>query len=579
MARVLVDELVRHGLRHAVVSPGSRSTALVLAAEAHERVAVHVCLDERSAAFVALGIGRATGVPAAMITTSGSAVANLHPAIIEASYADVPLLALTADRPPELLATGANQTIDQTGIFGGAVRWFGDPGVAKDVADANQRWREFASRAWSETIGATGRAGPVHLNLPFVEPTVPRTDDGRTRGEPFLGSIDGGADGRPWTDARRTPMRAEDEVADLADRLRAAGRPLLLLGDGDYVPAPVTQLARAAEMPMVAEPLSNARRGASGIAHGHLLVGAGLLPAPDLVVRIGRSNLSRPIEQWLTADVPQVVVDRHGRFLDPGRTRDRHVAADPDLFAAAVAADLRATPPPDTAAERLATWREADARVTGIVESAFAAEEHPSGPAVARRLVADLPTDTALVIASSAPIRDVDAYAPLREDLWMVGNRGASGIDGFVSTALGIALTRSGAAGGPTVALAGDLSFLHDQGAWLLRPDPGLPEPDVVVVVLDNDGGGLFHHLPVAAEPAFERLFATPHGLDLGAVARAHGVQVAVPSTVDEVAKAVLDGIDAGGRHLVHVRTDRDRDRALRARIAEAVAGMSRLDR
>ncbi len=569
LARTVVDELVRCGLRDVVVGAGSRSTALTLACHADERVRTHVCIDERSAAFVALGIARATRRAAAVVTTSGSAVANLHPAVVEANHARVPLLLLTADRPPELRDTGANQTVDQVKAFGDDVRWFVELGVPQDVRGANAHWRSTASQAWARAVGHAGDPGPVHATLAFREPTVPASDDGRTSTTPFTGPLDGRADGAPWTRVRRPVQRDEAGARLLAERLRGAERPLLLVGSADLVPAPVTQLARAAEMPMLAEPLSNCRRGRSGLAHGSLLVAAGLLPAPDLVVRVGRPGLSRAVEQWLGPDVPQVLVDAHGGFLDPARAVAEVVVADPEPFCAVAAADLRERPRAAGPDGWLAEAKALDGRVADLLDERFA-DDVPTGPSVARRLVAELPRDAALVVGSSAPIRDVDAHAPLREDLWMVGNRGASGIDGFTSTALGIALRHAG----PTFALCGDLSFLHDQGGWLLRPDPGDPQPDLVLVVVDNDGGGLFHHLPVAEHDGFERLFGTPHGLDLGAIAAAHGVGVHAPTSLDGLAEALAAAHAAGGRQLVHVRTDRAVEAEQRRAIAKDVAAL-----
>jgi 2-succinyl-5-enolpyruvyl-6-hydroxy-3-cyclohexene-1-carboxylate synthase len=568
LARVLVDELARCGLTDAVLAPGSRSTALALAFDDDVRVRLHVSLDERSASFVALGLARATGRAAAVVTTSGSAVANLHPAIIEAHHGAVPLVVLTADRPAELRETAANQSIDQVKIFGDAVRWFVDLGTPSDVPGANAFWRSTVSQAWARAHSLSGPAGPVHLNVPFREPTVPHTDDGRTSSPAFFGEIAGRAGGAPFTKVRRAAQESSGAAEAIADAMRNASRGLVLLGAGDFVPAPVTQLARAAHVPLIAEPFSNGRRGASGIAHGHLLVAAGLAPQPDVVVRVGRTGVSRAVEQWLAGNVRQILVDAHGRFLDPGRAVAEIVVADPDACLGLAARLLREQPPADNGL--LQAWRDRDAEVAAILDETFA-QGPLTGPAVARTIVAALPVDAAFVVASSAPIRDVDAYAPLREDVFMLGNRGASGIDGFTSTALGAALGWPG----PTVALAGDLSFLHDQNGWLLREDG--PAVDLVMVVVDNNGGGLFHGLPVASEPSFERLFGTPHGLELGAVGRALGLQVASATTTDSLTQAVTDAIASGGRHVIHVRTDRAHESELRTQLLERVRRLERL--
>lgn len=569
MALVLVDELIRNGVTDAVVAPGSRSAALAMALHDDTRVRLHVQVDERSAGFVAIGLARSTGRPAVVVTTSGGATANLHPAVVEADTGGVPLVLLTADRPPELQSTGANQTIDQTGMYGTAVRWAGDPGVAEDRPGAVALWRSTVCHAVAASLGLHGPPGPVHVNLPFREPTVPATDDGRTAAAgPFSHPLDGRADGAPWLTVQRSPRIAGDaQIRSLADRLAAVPHGVIVVGDTTTEPAAVHALATALDWPVIAEPHSGARHGDHVVAHaGPLLSVPGFRDRhrPDLVLRIGRPTVAGSV-RGLLDDGVHVSLDAHGSWHDPTRSTAHLLVADPaqacDALAVAVSERSRATDP---------GWRSAWSRADDLAATAIAGildelDEH-SEPGTLRGALAAVPAGGSLVVASSMPIRDLDAWAPPRREVRIVANRGASGIDGFVSTALGVAL----GSGAPTVAVAGDLSLLHDSNGFLLRSDG--PSASVVFVVIDNDGGGIFHFLPQADHPnSFERVFGTPHGLDLAGLGRLHGLDVVQPPAgqiVEEVARRA----ELGGRHLVHVRTDRHANRALHADLQGAVA-------
>ncbi|MFA9446252.1 2-succinyl-5-enolpyruvyl-6-hydroxy-3-cyclohexene-1-carboxylic-acid synthase [Egicoccus sp. AB-alg6-2] len=567
LALVLVDELARGGITDAVLAPGSRSTALALALHEDPRIRLHVEIDERSAGFLALGLARATGRPAPVVVTSGSAVANLHPAVVEADTGQVPLLLLTADRPPELRHTGANQAIDQLGIFGRSVRWFVEVGVPEDRPGAVGYWRATACRALAEAGGLSGPPGPVHLNLAFREPTVPLTDDGRARvAGPFEASLAGRSGGRPWTIVGRAPRHVPSaELRSLAARIAGTERGLVVVGQTDANVAVVLDLARAAGWPVIAEPASNVRTGdpVVGAAH-HLLGNAAFARAhrPDLVLRIGRTGLSRNVAALLGPDVPQLLIDPHGGWHDPDRAVSELLVADVAATAAGLTALLAVTAGSDWADR----WLEADRRVRRVVGSVLDEHDRPSEPRVARDLGAGLPDGATLVVASSMPARDLDAFLAPRDHLRVISNRGASGIDGFVSTALGVAL----GGGRPTVALTGDLSLLHDANGFLLSPDaPGI---DLVLVVVDNDGGGIFSFLPQRRfEASFERVFGTPHGRDLAELARFHDLGHADVSTAAELMPAVDAAREAGGIHLVHVRTDRDENLALHRRIQHEV--------
>ena len=328
-ARVLVDELVRGGLSDVVLCPGSRSAPFAFAFAAEPRVRLHVHPDERSAAFVALGIAQVTGRPAAVVVTSGSAVANLHPAVVEADAAGVPLRLLTADRAPELRETGADQTIRQAGIFGGSVRWAVDLGVAEDRPDAVVTWRASAARALAEASGLTGPPGPVQLNVPFREPTVPLADDGRTAAAPFMTPLDAGSTGigRPSIAVTRAQRRLGDEdIAALATRFAAVERGLIVVGSGaqDHATADaVHALSRATGWPVLAEGHSAARhRDAALRSWPHLVEQDRFRDThrPELVVRVGRATLTRALNELITTATTELLVHTYGRWWDPART-------------------------------------------------------------------------------------------------------------------------------------------------------------------------------------------------------------------------------------------------------------------
>jgi 2-succinyl-5-enolpyruvyl-6-hydroxy-3-cyclohexene-1-carboxylate synthase len=581
LALVVVDELARCGVTDAVLAPGSRSAALAMALHDDPRVRLHVEVDERSAGFLAVGLARGSGRPAAVVVTSGSAVANLHPAVVEADTGGVPLLLLTADRPPELRDTGANQAIDQLHLFGRAVRWFHELGAPEDRPGAVAHWRSAVARAVAEARGVRAAAGPVHVNLAFREPTVPAADDGRSVVAPFTGDLAGRPDRRPWVAVERAPRHVPDaDLADLAGRLLATERGLVVVGQTTAAAGPILDLARAAGYPVVAEPPSNARL-PGALAHTHHLAGHPAFAAahrPEIVLRVGRSGLSRPLAALLGAEVPQILIDGDGQWADPDRAVAHLVVADPELTCASLAAQLAL----EASSEWADRWGTADRAVAVAIDAVLDADDEVSEPRVARDLAAGLPDGTTLVAGSSMPIRDLDQFARPRRGLRIVANRGASGIDGVVSTALGVAIaetTSSGADRAPTVALVGDLTVLHDSNGFLLSPD--LPQVDCTFVVVDNDGGGIFSFLPQAGYPgSFERVFGTPHGRDLAHLAAFHDLGYARVERASDLVPAVVAAGRAGGIHLVHVRTDRDanltRHRLLGAAATDALDALVR---
>jgi 2-succinyl-5-enolpyruvyl-6-hydroxy-3-cyclohexene-1-carboxylate synthase len=573
-ALTLVDELARAGVTDACLAPGSRSAPLALALAEHPGIRVHVHLDERSAAFFALGAAKRSGRAVVALCTSGTAAANFHPAVLEADLARVPLLVLTADRPPELRGTGANQATDQLKLYGSAVRWFCEAGVPADVPGAGRYWRSLASRAWAEATGPP--AGPVHLNLAFADPLVPPAVGGEARlaGEPSAGR----AGGAPWT---ATPARvrsaAPGDVAELAGAVRANPRGLLVAGWGaDLDPAAVDAFAAAGGWPVLADPLSGARRGPAAISTYDGLVRAPRFAAdhrPSLVVRVGGAPTSKALTAWLDESIPQVLVDPSEGWADPARAASLRLSADPsDLLAATAALLTDDGPGPaggsgDPASPWLREWLETERLAREAIDGLLEEWAEPFEGRVARDLVGWVPAGGTLVVGSSMPVRDVDAFARPREGLRFVANRGLSGIDGFVATALGVA-----AAGDePVVALCGDLTLLHDASSLLGAAGRSR---GAVLVVIDNDGGGIFSFLPQAQLPGdlFEPLFGTPHGLDLTALAAAARVPARVVEKAADLVPALDAALDGGGTQLVVVRSDRAGNLARHRAVTEAVA-------
>jgi 2-succinyl-5-enolpyruvyl-6-hydroxy-3-cyclohexene-1-carboxylate synthase len=550
-ARVLVDELVRGGVTDAVLAPGSRSAPVALALAAAERAGrlrLHVRIDERTAAFLALGLAKASGRPVPVLTTSGTATAHLHAAVLEADASGVPLLALTADRPPELRATGANQTIDQTGLYGGAVRWAADVGVPEAGREEaqNRYWRSLVSRAVLVARGALSfDAGPVHLNLALREPLLPEEEPGELDG-PWAGR----PDGAPWT-AGRPPADAGSRESPWRQRT------LLVAGDGSpFWGRIVADNARGVSWPVIAEPSSGAWD-ESAVRGGALLLGAADWldeHRPDRVVVVGRPTLSRPVSALL-AD-PRVEVEtvaERPRWPDAGRS------------SAAVRVDFPGGPGEGGFVHSgwAREWAVAADRVGAAVDAVLDGTPQLTAARLARDLVAALPAGSLLVLGSSTPVRDVDRLAVPRGDLTVLANRGVAGIDGTISTAIGAASVHRSRA----FALLGDLTFLHDATGLLLAE--GEPRPDLTLVVRDDDGGGIFAQLEPGEErhaADYRRVFGTPHGRDLVAVAAAMGWPATEVSTSDELRGALA----LGGPRVVVVRTDQRAEAQLARELRDA---------
>ena len=553
LAEVVVDELVRGGVTRFTVSPGSRSAALARAVQEHPEAEVAVLIDERSAAYFAMGAARIGGFPAAVITTSGTAVANLFPGVVEADAAGVPLILLTADRPPELRETGANQTIDQLKLFGGAVRWFWEAGPAEDRTESNAYWRASAARAVAEARGWEGRPGPVHLNLNFREPTVPVSDDGRTQAQPFTAGTEGRPGGKPWLEARRPPGT---DVSFLSE-VEKTRRGLVVVGEGAGGSGVYAALAERLGWPLIAEGLSGARRPPAISTYHHLLEGAPPALRPDLVLCFGKTGLSRNLSNLLAdPSIPQMVSGAPGGWADPERSLSNLVAASPSDMAQAMLDRLEGR----SGGAWLERWREAERACRLLIDRILDSRDTLSEPRTARDLAA-LEVD-ALVVGSSMPIREIDTFASLTPAT-VIGNRGASGIDGLVSTALGAAWARPGR----VACLIGDLGLLHDSNGFL-----GHERPSCVFVVVNNDGGGIFSFLPQSRFPHFEKLFGTPHGRDFGKLAAFHELGYRKLERASDLFPAVRTGLEDGGIWLVEVSTDREETRRMHETIANRAA-------
>ncbi len=538
-----MDELVAGGVTDAVLCPGSRNAPLSMAlhrADRDGRLRLHVRIDERTAGFLALGLARSSGRPVPVVTTSGTAVANLHPAVVEADLSGVPIVVLSADRPPWLRDVGENQTIDQVRLFGGSLRFFHEFETSTAVAGQNARWRSMVCRALGAATGV--RPGPVQLNLCLAEPLLPDSGTAATDGswpEPLDGR------GGPWTTVDAgTP-------AGPAIPAPAPGERVLVVAD--LVHPAAAGLAAAGHL-VVSE--AGGAAGAGVLAAGGHLLGQpefGKVNRPDRVIVLGRPTLSRPVSALLSDPAVHVDVVGPATGWRGANGNVRRVAPILDAGPDAEPHDWSAL------------WRDADTAAAAAVSAVVDAQPLAASPALARSLVGDLADGTLLVVGSSQPVRDLSVAPAPRDGVRLLANRGAAGIDGTVSTAIGAALAHPG----PTVAYLGDLTFLHDLTGLVVGPHE--PRPDLTIVVSNNDGGGIFgileSGLPQHGD-AFERVFGTPHGADLAALVRGAGHRHTLVGTRAELTAALAA---PAGIRVVEVRTDRHALRDLLATVKAAV--------
>jgi 2-succinyl-5-enolpyruvyl-6-hydroxy-3-cyclohexene-1-carboxylate synthase len=565
LASALVEELARAGVEHACVSPGSRSAPLALALWKQPSITVWSQVDERCAGFFALGLAQRTGKPAVVLTTSGTAAANLHPAVAEAAEARLPLIAITADRPPELRGRGAGQTIDQIKLYGSAVRWFCELGVARADDEGLLHYRSAGGRAVAQALAAP--PGPVHLNVALQEPLAPRAVEEDVTAEDEL-ALHGRPDGLPLTSVRTAPRSPNAPLVDsLAGAIAATPRGLIVAGRqrDSGLAEPLAALARRAGYPLLAEPTSQLRAGhhdrSQVIAcYDALLRRPPRELRPELVLRFGDMVTSKATREWLASDgrCRQIVVDPDGAWNDPGSVADEIVRADPQRLCHAL---LEALPSrPDD--EWLRLWLDRAGAAERVIDQRLAAlGDELFEPRVYRELAQALPAGAIVYVSSSMPVRDLETFFPsAAAPLRFLANRGANGIDGIVSSAFGAAAAH----GERTFVLLGDVALYHDMNGLLSARRLGL---ELTVVVLDNGGGGIFDFLPIAEHrDGYEELFATPTGLDLERVAALYELPFTRVERYADLARAIAKP------GLVQVPLDRARNVELHRELFASVS-------
>lgn len=561
-----VDELARGGVRHVVVCPGSRSTplAILLAEQADMTVWTHI--DERSAGYFALGLAKVLRGPVALVCSSGTAAANFYPAIIEARYGRVPLLVLTADRPHELRDVGAPQAIDQIGLYGNHVKWFAELPVPEASTRLLRYIRTVAARALALSRSAPN--GPVHLNFPFREPLMPALGEGAA--EPG-GTVRAG--GRPYVRVAAPPPELPgDEVERLVGTIEGWRKGVIVCGpqDDPRLGDALRELSARLRYPLLVDPLSGLRCGAP--PHENLIdaydaflrsprIAAEL--APRVVLRFGRTPTSKVLQQFLEqqTEAEQVSVDEAGLWNDPSQVIGSMLVADPVALCHA----LRERLPADLAyadGEWIERWAGVNATARAAIAQSLSQINEPFDGWVVTELAAGLPAGATLFAGNSMPIRDVDTFFPARQQpAQILANRGANGIDGVVSSSLGAAAGSEG----PTVLLIGDLSFYHDLNGLLAAH---LHKLDLTVILLNNDGGGIFSFLPQAEHRRhFEALFGTPHGLDFAPAVSLYGGRHCCVDSQAAFRLALQRSLDEPGLDVIEVRTHRDRNVALHRQI------------
>lgn len=567
---IFVEELARCGLREVCIAPGSRSTPLTMAFAAHPDITVYSHIDERSAAFFALGLALSSDQPVALVCSSGTATANFFPAVIEAHESNVPLLVLTADRPHELRGSGANQTIDQVKLYGDYALWSVDvaPPQSDPAAVTLRSLRTLACRAYDTANGSP--RGPVHLNFPFrkpLEPTVAHDDDVH---------IPASAEARPSAPytrfTRGVTMPTEAQLAELTDILSSAERGLIVCGSrcpGGAFPDALARLAEACGFPVLADPLSNVRFGAGSslILGGYdtFLRGAGGWEQPQVVLHFGAMPTSQTLDDYMTAVTPEhrIKISADGLWTDANHQLSQFVIADPQIVCEALAE--RIIPPPTDRAW-VARFQAAEAACWEVIGAALN-EAFFDGTVLAD--TADVLPDAGLLyIANSLPVRQLDQFArPSSKRLRVFCNRGASGIDGTASSALGAAAGSDE----PLVLVTGDLAFYHDLNGLLAIKRCGVK---ATIVVINNDGGGIFYRLPVAKfDPPFTDLFVTPHGLHFEPIAQMYGLRYEQVSDRASFRRALQTAISVEGSTIIEVPTssahDDKRRRAIMQRVIE----------
>ena len=596
-----VDELARCGMRDACTSPGSRCTPLVLSLAREQRLRCHSHIDERCSGFFALGLAKASGLPVAITCTSGTAVAELLPAVVEAHEARVPLIVLSADRPPELRELGAGQTIDQLKIFGDFAKWFFEVGT-HEASSERVRWmRTLACRAWWTSL--EGRPGVVHLNFPLREPLVcdelpEAPGEGRPDGRPY--AIRPTQDWGMGTEAGLVPSTAPSSPpSTLSELVRSCRRGVLVAGRHERGTPLGHAAARFCELlgwPLLADPMSGARRGDAAVAHYDALLrepGFAREHTPALVLRVGDLPVSKPLRTWLASliDTPQVALDLEGAWQDPASVISTSFAVEPAAALSMLTDMLEDSIRPDP--DWLASWRSADELAAEAILGVLAANGC-SEPSVAVELGVLLPEEATLFVASSMPVRDIETFWPVRPDPPRVlCNRGANGIDGTVSSAFGAAAVSRD----PVVLLIGDVALAYDLSALLAARRLDLK---LTIVLINNEGGGIFDFLPVSEvetardsmpddsatghslsdqgsetgiQDVYTRHIATPTGLDFAQAATLYGLSHERLADVAGFRVALEQALAASDSGIIEVRTAREANVKLHGQVWSAVAG------
>ena len=545
----LVDEWIQHGVGHAVIAPGSRSTPMALALTNRPELGIHVVHDERAASFVGLGIGL-LGNPAILLCTSGTAAAHFHGTVIEAHQSAVPMIVCTADRPPELRDVGAAQTIDQTKLYGDAVRWFHDPGVAHD--SAAHTWRALAAHCFASATGLW--PGPVHLNLPFREPLMGQARELPPRRAPSGGVV-----------ALASAPSVDPHALAALSRLLQSPRGVIVAGRGCGEPVAVAELARLSGWPVLADARSGMRHlSAVAICAADQILRSSRFARdhePDVVLRLGEPPASKVLNQWLAnSNALQVHIASAPAWSDPDAVIAYRIVADPGDVCRLLAPLLRVGD-----SEWGTAWRSAEMLAQAAIADSLHA--HPDGiltePLVAHTIGSLLPAGAHFVVSSSMPIRDIEWFGLINDGITVHSNRGANGIDGVVGTAIGVAIVTAGL----TALLIGDVAFAHDSSSLIALMARSI---DLRIVVIDNDGGGIFSFLPQAESlttKRFEQLFGTPHGTDIIALAGAHSIPACTVSTLDELRLALAEQ----GPRVIRVASNRRENVQVHQRVSEAV--------
>ncbi|MBM7653265.1 2-succinyl-5-enolpyruvyl-6-hydroxy-3-cyclohexene-1-carboxylic-acid synthase [Neobacillus cucumis] len=546
-----VTELVLTGIRDVVVSPGSRSTPMALIMAEHPDLNVHIHVDERSAAFFGLGMAKSANRPVALLCTSGTAAANYYPAIVEAKYSRVPLLVLTADRPHELREVGAPQAIDQFHLYGQHVKWFADMALPENSQEMLRYARTICARATA--IATQAPAGPVHLNFPFREPLIPKMDE-------YLFTLSERTEG--YVKVHNGDLVVQDQVfKDIADKLNGIKKGMIVCGnlaDEKFAQA-VTGLAAKLNYPILADPLSQLRSGTHEMDHIVETYDSFLrnqeaksFLKPDVIIRFGAMPVSKALTIFLKENhmAEQLVVDGGGGWRDPSAISTNMIFCNETYFCEKLLSHLKK----NSSSAYLESWKKMNeltkenmAVIRDVVELSEAKLFY--------QLAEFLPAESTLFVGNSMPIRDLDSFfISNQKSIKVMANRGANGIDGTVSTAIGTAVYRKS-----VYLVLGDLTFFHDLNGLIAAKLMGI---DIHIILVNNNGGGIFSFLPQSEHPKhFELLFGTPLNIDFEHAVKMFNGHYTKIANWDQLGTLLRQSHDQSGIHVYEIQTNRDRNR------------------